>query len=483
MSIQTLCIPQLGEGLHEALLVEYLCEAGARVRRDQPIYVMETDKATTEVESPFDGVLLGWLVEPGQVLPIGFEIGRIEATLTVDVPVSSGPHAGESSGQGETPAVETTRAVAAMAEHQAEATFEALAEALEEAEEVEVEASRRFRVDARHATEGRATPAPHRRRRADGVLVPPRTRRHLRELGLVDQFDAIPSRGPKLMPDDVDRFVTARQETTNASIEPVAAVPTTAPLASSEISSAAGSSHAETPFALPTPEIAPKSTGWYDEAAVPKGQLTLNYRLLRGLQQVVPATAIAECDWTRIGLAREATRDAGGPTGFLMMLWCVARSLAEHAPLRSTLVRDGRILRTYRHVDLGVAVALPDDRLVTAVIPQADTLSQADFWRVAADRIGQARTGRDQANDRVTFTVSNVGTFGLQLGVPVVVPPAVATLALGEVQPRPVPCGDGWRFESRASLALTFDHRVLNGLGAGRFLADLRRRIAEFALD
>ena len=483
MSIQTLCIPQLGEGLHEALLVEYLCEAGARVRRDQPIYVMETDKATTEVESPYDGVLIGWLVEPGQVLPIGFEIGRIEATIAVEVSASSGTHGSESSERGETSERgEAARSVNATAEHQAEVTFEALAEALEEAEEAEVETDRRFRIDARHSESGRTAPAPHRRRRSDGVLVPPRTRRHLRELGLAEQFDSIPARGPKLMPDDVDRFVTSRQDASNEPLDPSAGDSASDPLVPSTVAPADMTAKGDSPVGL-LPELAPKSTGWYDEAAVPKGQLTLNYRLLRGLQQVVPATAIAECDWTRIGLARQATRDQGGPTGFLMMLWCVARSLAEHAPLRSTLVRDGRILRTYRNVDLGVAVALPDDRLVTAVIPQADTLSQADFWRVAADRIGQARTGRDQANDRVTFTVSNVGTFGLQLGVPVVVPPAVATLALGEVQPRPVPCGDGWRFESRASLALTFDHRVLNGLGAGRFLADLRRRIAEFSLD
>ena len=78
MPIISVRIPQLGEGLQEALLVEFLKQPGDSIKRDDPIYVMETDKATTDVESPYDGTLVEWTVETGSVLEIGTEIAKME---------------------------------------------------------------------------------------------------------------------------------------------------------------------------------------------------------------------------------------------------------------------------------------------------------------------------------------------------------------------------------------------------------------------
>ena len=78
MPIISVRIPQLGEGLQEALLVDLLKQPGDEIKRDEPIYTMETDKATTDVESPYDGKLVEWLVETGTVLSIGTEIAKME---------------------------------------------------------------------------------------------------------------------------------------------------------------------------------------------------------------------------------------------------------------------------------------------------------------------------------------------------------------------------------------------------------------------
>ena len=78
MPVISVRIPQLGEGLQEALLVEFIKQPGDEIRRDEPIYVMETDKATTDVESPYEGKLVEWTVETGTVLEIGAEIGKME---------------------------------------------------------------------------------------------------------------------------------------------------------------------------------------------------------------------------------------------------------------------------------------------------------------------------------------------------------------------------------------------------------------------
>ena len=92
MPVISVRIPQLGEGLQEALLVEFLKNPGDTIGRDDPIYVMETDKATTDVESPYDGTLVEWTVEPGTVLEIGAEIGKMDVAEGVkEMPVGHGP--------------------------------------------------------------------------------------------------------------------------------------------------------------------------------------------------------------------------------------------------------------------------------------------------------------------------------------------------------------------------------------------------------
>ena len=92
MPVISVRIPQLGEGLQEALLVDFLKKPGDTVKRDEPIYVMETDKATTDVESPYAGTLVEWTVETGSVLEIGAEIARMEvAEGTKEMAAGHGP--------------------------------------------------------------------------------------------------------------------------------------------------------------------------------------------------------------------------------------------------------------------------------------------------------------------------------------------------------------------------------------------------------
>ena len=81
MSILDVTIPQMGEGLQEARLVRFLKQPGDSINRDEPIFEMETDKATMEIEAPVSGVLVEWLVAEDAIVPIGEVVGRIEALL------------------------------------------------------------------------------------------------------------------------------------------------------------------------------------------------------------------------------------------------------------------------------------------------------------------------------------------------------------------------------------------------------------------
>ncbi len=400
MPIISIRIPQLGEGLQEALLVEFLAKPGDNVKRDQPIYVMETDKATTDVESPYEGKLVSWTVETGSVLSIGTDIARMEvAAGDKEMPAGHGP-----------------------TDHSAPSAIPAASS---------VDTSKMG--DSIHRSD---------------VQIPPKTRKLLKDHGLLDVADQIPCSGSKLMPDDVERFIAAQSAETTV-----------------------GSS------------AAPVTNDQFAESLIPMSQISLNYRLTRGTQLCVPVTVINDFDWSAIDAARQKTRAIGGPTGFAMACWCVARAMHRHPKFRSSISADGKRLRTFHHADLGVAVALPGDEMVTAVVRQADKLSQPEFFAALAKQVEIARNGSDQADESTTISVSNMGKAGIRIGIPAIVAPAVATLALGVSFWQPFPHDKSVRFQQMVTATLSFDHRVINGIGAANFLNDVKLEVETFKLQ
>lgn len=394
MPVISVRIPQLGEGLQEALLVDFLKQPGDSIKRDEPIYVMETDKATTDVESPYEGTLVEWTVEKGSVLEIGTEIARMEVAEGVkEMPVGHGP-------QDSTPAATPATGSSSTT-----------------------------------ATASKTTV------RSGKIQIPPKTRKYLKEHGLLEVAEQIPATGKKLMPEDVDAYLASQ-------------------------GSSAGT----------------VSSDEYELVDVPMSQITLNYRLVRGTQVCVPVTVMNEMDWSAIQDCREKVRDSGGPTGFAMACWSVVEALKKHEKFRSAMSSDGKKLKVFHRVNLGVAVALPGDEMVTAVVRDADEMDRDTFFGKLSERIEQARDGKDQADESTTLTVSNIGKAGMRIGIPAIVAPAVATLAIGETYQLPIPDGEGFKFRSSITATLSFDHRIANGVGAANFMNDVRAEIEGFSI-
>ena len=389
MPVISVRIPQLGEGLQEALLVEFLKKPGDTIKRDDPIYVMETDKATTDVESPYDGTLVEWSVEAGSVLAIGDVIGKMEVAEGVKEMAA---------GHGPPDAAPAASAAAAPVS---------------------------------------AAPAAKKSSRSN-VMVPPKTRKYLKELNLLDQIDEIPCAGKKMMPADVDAFLAA---------------------------GGAG-----------------VSSDLYATEPLPKSQVILNYRMGRGAQACIPVTVMTDIDWTNIKATREKVRSDGGPTGFAMACWAVVQSLKEHSKFRSAMSADGNSLKVFHNVNLGIAVALPGDEMVTAVVREADKMTADEFFEAYATQVKSARDGKDQADESTTVTVSNIGKAGMRIGIPAIVAPAVATLAIGESFEHPVPDGDSFKFQTTVTATLSFDHRIANGVGAANFMNEVKSKIESFTL-
>lgn len=434
MPVISIRIPQLGEGLQEALLVEFLKQPGDRVKRDEPIYVMETDKATTDVESPYDGVVVDWTVATGTVLPIGAPIGKMEVAEGVrEMPAGHGPAeaAPSSAGSAQTSSRSTGQSHSPVAQ----------------TESGDGAAGRNRSEGDPSGSDSSST------ERGSGAQLPPKTRKYLKEKGLLDVAHQIPASGRKLMPDDVDAFLAAGGTAT----VPARAFP---------------------PATTPAP--LPQSTESYDVVELPPSQIVLNYRLVRGTQVCVPVTVMNEIDWSAIESARQSSKSSGGPSAFAMACWCTVQALQRHDKFRSVISADGRSLKVFKRVNLGIAVALPGDLMVTAVVRNADQMEAQQFFSAFQQQVELARNGKDQADESTTVTISNIGKAGMKLGIPAIVAPAVATLAIGQTFAQPIPDGAGFKFRPAVTATLSFDHRIANGVGAANFLNDVKTAIESY---
>lgn len=388
MAIVEVIVPQLGEGLQEVRVLRFLKQPGDRVKRDEHIYEMETDKANVEVESPYEGVVVEWLAKEGDILPIGAPIARMEVEGVVEVatPVSHAPQA----------------APPPIVSEPVRAEPVAVGERLE-------------------------------------VVIPPRTRAYARQKGISEEElrRIPPATGTKLMPEDIDRYLETR-----------------------------------------APALA---TADYVDYPLPQQQRTFIYRLKRSSQLVVPATMRRTARWDKVqqAVATFKTRPDSPiqPSEFQVFAYCVVQATRNHPKFRSQLVGEDT-LREYRHVNLGIAVARPGDELVTALVKEASALDFVSFVRTAQAQIRKARAGEDQADASMQLLLTYMGGYQIVDAIPVLVAPAVAILFAGESFPvEGVP---------HVNLVLTFDHRLINGVGGAEFLnevANLLERADEVVIQ
>jgi len=389
--VVSLRIPSIGEGLQEARVVALLKNPGDKVKRDDVIYQMETDKAVMDVECPYEGIVVEWLAKVDDVLSIGAEVMRFQTSDEV----SSADVATDA------PAVSAGSSQA-------------------------------------------AAPVASGGRRRD---VPPRTRAYAKEKGISnDQLETIPASGNKLMPADIDAFL--------------AGTSVSAPAAAKSGKSNSGKA--------------------FSEQAMGGKQRVLASRLQRSNQIVVPGMMSVVANWGDIEALRDEQKAAGGdfqPSSFTYFAFAVAKAAADHPIVRSTMVGDSNI-RTYDHIQLGIAVALPGDELVVAVVENADTLDWKTFATSARSQISLARDGKDQADESVTLSITNMQGHGIREAMAVVVPPGVATIFLGEVYNGLANDEPGKLTVQRcANIGITIDHRLINGVGGAEFLNAIKTNV------
>ena len=210
----------------------------------------------------------------------------------------------------------------------------------------------------------------------------------------------------------------------------------------------------------------------------------LSPTITRKLSRVIPANLQIDARWDAIRKARDIAKKKNGktaPSPSVMIAWSVVRAMEKHAPFRRLILEDDRIIEN-DDFDLGIAVALEDGRLATAVIVDANKKNWPAFVKIYNATVDATRGGRvDAMNAPVVIT--SLGAFGVRTGAPIVVPPSVGTLFIGSAHREMIT--DGKKKNETAqviTLSLTFDHRVVNGAGAANFVHEIKGLIETFRI-
>lgn len=190
-------------------------------------------------------------------------------------------------------------------------------------------------------------------------------------------------------------------------------------------------------------------------------------RMKQGAAMTVPALVRSNLDYSQVKAAlrhMQVEHPSLKLTAFEFFAYVISRAALKHPKFQMTIGAN-EALYMHEGLNLGVAVAMKNDELATAVVKDADKLDIEAFTSELRKAVRIARRGQDQADDTVQLLLSSLGSYGVNDAIPVIVPPAIATLFFGS----PFVIGE----HETMSLSLTFDHRAINGVGAGAFLKEV----------
>ena len=441
-------MPQLGESVVEGTVTEWLVAEGQPVTKDAPLLQLTTDKIETELPAPASGILRQILVPAGQTVAKGAVLAVIEEEESGDRSQATG-----------------IRGVAAtpVAQRMAEAQGIDLAGLRGSGPDGRIT---RADVEAHLAAAPTSPPpplppgaggSPREAGSANAGFISPVVGRLAAEHRVDLTQVAGTGEGGRITKKDMLAFVAARPVAQSAGLPPAA----TQRVAAQEPD-------------IPVP-LSPM-------------RRAIAQHMTRSLLTAPQVTTVMEADLSRVVVGRERLKAefAGQGVRLTFTPFFVQAIVAgvRAVPEANSTFRDDALL-IHKQIHIGVAVALPEG-LIVPVIRDADSLSLLELARAVNDLAERAR--RDQLTpDEVqggTFTLTNHGTSGSLLATPIIVPPQAGILGVGAIQKRPVVTSrapsllpdaeDAIAIRPMAYLSYTFDHRVLDGQGADRFLATVK---------
>jgi pyruvate dehydrogenase E2 component (dihydrolipoamide acetyltransferase) len=413
-------LPRLGQGMESGTIVKWLKSEGDTVEKGEPLYELDTDKVTQEVEADASGVLLKIAVAEGEV-----EVGKTIAVI------------GEQGEKVETAAEQPSGNGDSAAQEVSDDSQEEGSPA--QAREDERERGRRASAESRETVELRDSSAENGGR----IKASPLARRIARERGI--DLAAVAGTGPdgRVVAEDVER--------TAATGAPV---------------------QATTPSAL---------TEGVEVQQLSSMRKTIARRLTEAWQAPVFQLGIT-VDMDRALELRERLVELHGdgikPTINDLLTKVCAAALMRHREVNA--LYRGDAVELYPTANIGIAVAVPNG-LVVPVIQGVERKSIAEIAAARAAVVDRARAGKLQQSDVEggTFTISNLGMYGIERFIAVLNPPQAAILAVGSIEERVVAVDGQPAVRSRMELTLTCDHRAVDGATGAEFLRDVKTFLEE----
>ncbi len=403
-------LPRLGQGMESGTIVRWLKGEGDAVEKGEPLYELDTDKVTQEVEADASGTLLVIVVADGEV-----DVGTTVAVIGSPDEDVSGLLATLSDGRRAAAASEPGAPVAGAPSG-----------------------------DGPEPEPASATAAPAAAGAGERVKASPLARRMARERGL--DLSSVAGTGPE------GRVIAV------------------------DVESAAEPAVGARPEAV---------AGEVEVVELTSTRRTIARRLTEAWQAPV-FQLVVTADATGLVATRERmvelVRDGDvKPTVSDLLTRIVASALVRHRAVNAHFV-DGRILR-FPQANVGLAVAAPSG-LVVPVVRAANQLSVQEIAAVRADIVTRAREGRLQLSDLEdgTFTISNLGMYGIEQFVAVLNPPQVAILAVGSIEDRPRARDGGLVVAPTMTMTLTCDHRAIDGSEGAEFLETVKNLVETPAL-
>ena len=458
-------MPQMGVSVSEGTITKWLKQQGEQVEADEPLLEISTDKVDTEVPSPASGTLTQILVQEGQTVDVGTKLGQIGGSATAEAPAASAPEP----------------EAAAPAEP---ATAEAAAEA---------EAASPAETPAPTAPEpSAAPPAAAQQPSGNGkAFVSPVVARIASEHGVDPSQVPGTGSGGRVTKKDILAYVESGGAQQQApATEPAAApepaqaeAPAPAPPAPAKEQAPPAKPPAAAPVAagetLPGETVEPMT-------AMRRG---IAEHMRRSVDTAAHVTSAIEVDFTKIVAARAALKKefqanyGVNPTYLVYVAFAAVKTLADYPYINGEMRGDSIVTRNF--VNLGIAVELAEGKgLIVPVLRNAETLNMLGIAKGIAEIADKARNKRLVPDDVQggTFTITNPGGYGTFHGTPVINQPQSSILGTYALVKRPWVVtdengNDAIAIRPLMNITLTYDHRLVDGAYAGRFLRDLRERL------
>lgn len=418
-------MPKMGESITEATILKWMKQVGEKIHQDEPLLEIATDKVDSEVPSTAEGVLLEMRYAEGAVVPVGAVIALLES---------------ESTSSGE--AAEHPNGLSKSSQQDVEIPFVPLKEPVYAGV---IESGTRFY----------------------SPLVLNIARQEAIQMA---ELESIPGSGRdgRVTKKDILQYIENR-----STLQPV---------------SKPDDEKNRLAAASPVAQVAPKKfthSGPIEVLEMDRMRKMIAENMIYSTHVSAHVTSFVEADVTSLVQWRLKHKDAfqqkynEALTFTPLFLLALIKALREFPSINASVDGDKILLK--KDINIGIAVALPNDNLIVPVIKQADRLNLIGLAAAVNDLALRARNNKLKLDELEggTYTLSNVGVFGNVMGTPIIMQPQVAILAVGAIRKIPAvletPMGDVIAIRQKMFLSHSYDHRIIDGALGGRFV----RKVAD----